>query len=45
MVMAIESCVALEDEGECVKLEDMVVVTNGKAQLLSTYPFEENLLS
>lgn len=44
MVMAIESCVALEDEGECVKLEDMVAVKNGKAQLLSTFPFEENLL-
>ncbi len=44
MVMAIESCVAREDGGECVKLEDMVVVTNGKAQLLSTFPFEENLL-
>lgn len=44
MVIAIESCVALEDEGECVKLEDMVVVTKGKAQLLSTFPFEENLL-
>ena len=45
MVMAIESCIAREDGGECVKLEDMVVVKNGKAQLLSTFPFEENLLS
>ena len=44
MVMAIESCVALENGGECGKLEDMVVVKNGKAQLLSTFPFEENLL-
>ena len=44
MVMAIESCVALENGGECVKLEDMVVVKNGKAQLLSTFPFEDNLL-
>ncbi len=44
MVMAIESCIDREDGGECVKLEDMVVVTKGKAQLLSTFPFEENLL-
>lgn len=45
MVMAIESCIAREDGGECVKLEDMVVVTKGKCILLSTFPFEENLLS
>ena len=44
MVMAIESCVGREDGGECVKLEDMVVVTNGKCQLLSTFRFEEDLL-
>lgn len=33
-----------EDGRECVKLEDMVVLTNGKCQLLSTFPFEEDLL-
>ena len=44
MVMAIESCIGREDGRECVKLEDMVVLTNGKCQLLSTFPFEEDLL-
>ena len=43
MVMAIESCIGREDGCECVKLEDMVVVTNGKSQLLSTFAFEEDL--
>jgi Xaa-Pro dipeptidase len=45
MVMAIESCIGREDGGECVKLEEMVVVTNGKCQLLSTFPFEAELLT
>ena len=40
MVLAIESCIGREDGVECVKLEDMVVVRNGKCQLLSTFPFE-----
>ena len=44
MVMAIESCIGREDGTECVKLEDMVVLTNGKCQLLSTFPFEADLL-
>lgn len=44
MVMAIESCIGREDGGECVKLEEMVVVTEGKCHLLSTFPFEEGLL-
>ena len=43
MVMAIESCIGREDGGECVKLEDMVVVKDGTCQLLSTFPFEEEL--
>ncbi|MBV7333508.1 Xaa-Pro peptidase family protein [Chloroflexi bacterium TSY] len=45
MVMAIESCIGREDGRECVKLEEMVVVTNGKCQLLSTFPFEAELLA
>ncbi|MFN0190851.1 MAG: M24 family metallopeptidase [Aestuariivirga sp.] len=44
MVMAIESCIGCEDGVECVKLEEMVVVTNGQCQLLSTCPFEASLL-
>ena len=44
MVMAVESCIGREDGDECVKLEDMVVVRNGGCQLLSTFPFEEDLL-
>ena len=45
MVMAIESCIGCEDGNECVKLEEMVVVTKGKCQLLSTFPFEDDLLT
>ena len=44
MVMAIETCIGREDGGECVKLEDMVVVKSGTCQLLSTFPFEADLL-
>ena len=45
MVMAIESCIGREDGNECVKLEEMVIVTKGKCQLLSTFPFEDALLT
>lgn len=45
MVMAVESCIGRVDGIECVKLEEMVVVTSGKCQLLSTFPFESSLLS
>ena len=45
MVMAIESCIGCEDGNECVKLEEMVIVTKGKCQLLSTFPFEDDLLT
>ena len=44
MVLAVESCIGREDGGECVKLEDMVVVRNDGCQLLSRFPFEEDLL-
>ena len=45
MVITIESCIGREDGLECVKLEDMVVVTQDGCQLLSTFPFEEDLLA
>ena len=45
MVMAIESCTGRDNGGECVKLEEMVIVTNGKCQLVSTFPFEVDLLT
>ena len=45
MVLAVETCIGREDGGECVKLEDMVVLRDGGCQLLSTFPFEEDLLA
>ena len=45
MVMAVETCIGRENGGECVKLEDMVVVRNGGCRLLSTFPFEADLLT
>ena len=45
MVMAIESCIGRKDGGECVKLEEMVVIKKGQCQLLSTFPFEDDLLT
>ena len=44
MVLAIESCIGREDGAECVKLEDMIVIKNGKCQYLSTFPLEEDLM-
>ena len=44
MVIAIESCIGREDGDECVKLEEMVVVKQGKCQLVSSYPFEQILI-
>ena len=44
MVLAIESCIGREDGAECVKLEDMIVIKNGKCQFLSTFPLEEDLM-
>jgi Xaa-Pro aminopeptidase len=45
MVMAVETCIGRENGGECVKLEEMVVVSNDGCQLLSTFPFEADLLA
>lgn len=45
MVIATESCIGREDGLECVNLEEMVVVTADGCQLLSTFPFEEDLLN
>lgn len=44
MVITIESCIGREDGLECVKLEEMVLVTADGCQMLSTFPFEEDLL-
>lgn len=43
MVIAVEACIGRADGVECVKLEDTVVVKEGGAELLSTFPFEETL--
>ena len=45
MVITIESCIGREDGLECVKLEEMVVVRPGGCQLLSTFPFETDLMA
>lgn len=45
MTVCIESFVGHEDGGEGVKLEDMVLVTETGTEILSTYPYEQDLLS
>ncbi|MEM7293680.1 MAG: M24 family metallopeptidase, partial [Pseudomonadota bacterium] len=40
MVMAIESCIGREDGVECVKLEEMVLVTKNGCEVLTSFPFE-----
>ncbi len=42
MVIAMESCIGKEDGIECVKLEEMVMITKSGCRVLSTFPFEEN---
>jgi len=37
MVMAIESCIGLEDGEECVKLEDMVLIKSDGIEKLSGF--------
>ena len=44
MVLCVESFTGSEHGGEGVKLEQMVLVTAGGTELLSTYPFEVSLL-
>ncbi len=44
-VISIESFVGSEHGGPGVKLEDMYLITTTGAERLSTYPFEEDLLS
>lgn len=41
MVLALETCIGREERGECVKLEDMVVIRQGGCEVLSTFPLEE----
>ena len=45
MVLAVESCIGRADGGECVKLEEMVVVKAGGCERLSTFPYEPDLLA
>lgn len=45
MVLAVESCIGRADRGECVKLEEMVVVKAGGCDLLTTFPYEPDLLA
>ena len=44
MVICVESTTGREDGVECVRLEETVVVTENGYQLLSTFPFEEDLM-
>ena len=45
MVLTIESYMGPKGERDGVKLEEQVLVTEDGHELLSTYPFEEDLLS
>jgi len=45
MVLCIESYIGREDGAEGVKLEQQVLVTRGGVQLLTTYPFDADLLA
>ena len=44
MVICVESFIGSEHGGEGVKLEEQVVVTADGYQLMSTFPFEDELL-
>ncbi len=45
MVLSVESYVGAEGGAEGVKLEEQVLLTAEDVQILSTYPFEEDLLA
>lgn len=45
MVLCVESFVGAEDGGEGVKLEQQILVTETGTELLSHFPFEEELLA
>jgi Xaa-Pro dipeptidase len=45
MTFSVESYIGLEHGAEGVKLEDQIVVTETGVETLSTFPFEEDLLS
>ena len=44
MVLCVESYIGAEDGAEGVKLEEQVLLSAGGTQILSTFPFEEDLL-
>ena len=45
MTLCVESFIGAENGGEGVKLEDQVLVTENGCKLLSTFPFEDELLN
>ena len=45
MVFSLESYIGAVGGGECVKLEDQLLITDEGPELLSRFPFEEALLS
>ncbi len=45
MTVCVESYIGAEDGNEGIKLEDQILVTDEGPQLLSTYPFEDQLLA
>jgi Xaa-Pro dipeptidase len=44
MTLSVESYIGAEDGGEGVKLEQQVLVTAGGVEVLSTFPYEDDLL-
>ena len=44
MAICVESFIGSENGGEGVKLEEQLVVTRDGYQLMSTFPFEDELL-
>ncbi|MEE9159324.1 MAG: hypothetical protein V3U60_13170, partial [Gammaproteobacteria bacterium] len=45
MILCVESYIGSDGGEEGVKLEQMVLITDGGNRVLSTYEFEDNLLS
>ncbi len=45
MVICVESFLGEKQGGQGVKLEDQVLITENGYEVLTSYPFEENLLN
>lgn len=41
MVLCVEALVGAKEHGECVKLEEQILITEEGAEQLSSYPLEE----